>query len=145
MESTFGDNLFAPVRSRMGAWTLLRWMFLTPAYFVGLGILVMPFFFVFFYDSEWGFAHDYWFFGIGSFLASLGASGLPAIVAPRHKLVVALSCSLLTAVGGYLVVASRDEYPQWLFLGYLFGGFIASAFVYGWCNSRKKSIGGVSY
>jgi hypothetical protein len=132
--SSFGNAKIIPAPSRVGLSHILRWILLPPAYLVGLGIFVVPFFLVFFHNSDWGWAHQAWYLVIGSFLASFGSVALPALLAPKGKQIVSLLAAIITSCGGFYFVASQGDYPTCLFWGYILGGALASSIVFLWAK-----------
>ena len=107
----------------------MRWFSLFPAYVVGLGlgpaILILSF--------TWlrldVFQHTITFFTLGSALASIGSSFLPAWVAPSNKFIVGVLGAVLTAIAGpILFLTDRGEFdaPQApVFFGYIGGALLA--------------------
>jgi hypothetical protein len=130
---------------RKSARSIVRWLLLTPAYFLGLALLPGLLFVVIFY-VPWlqglFYSNDVFSFLIG-FLSSFGGTAFPALVAPRYKQFIALFCCLMTAgVGSYIcqfVVYTSETFTTIMnvrCLGYLLGGLLAYFFTLLWFRSN---------
>jgi hypothetical protein len=152
--SSSGMTEITSESKRAYVWTIVRWVLVVPTYFVAPTLFAFPFGIIFqllFPAPVWTKAnpgpadfHTMIYVILGIVLTSFLSVELPALVAPGHKLRIALLCWLSTGcIGSFLLPpwweqTNNQSRPLFSFLAYLAGGFLATWLVFLRSKCTKK-------